>query len=118
MLKNVMKNLKTRKEVVKLMIENFENFEKDIMTIVQNSTAKMQKIIAVEELSELIKEITKDLRGKESFVLEEYCDCLIMLEQIKIIYNLNEKDIEKVIEEKINRTFDRMGIKKKEDPVW
>lgn len=83
----------------------------DIEKILQHSTSKQQKIIAIEELSELIKEITKDLRGKESNILEEYCDCLIMLKQIELIYNLKYEDIINTINKKINRTFERLDIK-------
>ena len=81
-----------------------------IERIVRNSTSHQQKVVAIEEFSELIKEITKDLRYKQSNILEEYCDCLIMLEQLKIIYNLKDEDIGKMCNKKIKRTFERLEI--------
>lgn len=49
---------------------------------------KAQKLMAIEEMSELTKEICKDFRGKldETHVAEEIADVEIMLEQLKIIY--------------------------------
>lgn len=48
-----------------------------------------QIIIAMEECSELIKELSKVLRGKCNVdnVSEEIADVQIMLEQLKIIFN-------------------------------
>jgi hypothetical protein len=59
-------------------------FEKAINTFGND----MQKIVAIEELSELQKELTKDLRGKVKRVtiIEELADVEIMLAQLKIIY--------------------------------
>lgn len=88
--------------------------EKKIKRIVQYSTSKTQKIVAIEELSELIKEITKDLRYEQSNILEEWCDCYIMLKQLAIIYNLNEKEIYDMVCNKIDRTYERLKIKKYE----
>ena len=53
-----------------------------------------QIIIAMEECSELIKELSKVLRGKCNVdnVSEEIADVQIMLEQLKIIFN-NENPV-------------------------
>ena len=51
----------------------------------------------IEEMSELIKELLKDInRGKENReeILEEYCDVVFMLEQLKEIYGINNEEIE------------------------
>ncbi len=47
-----------------------------------------QKIKAIEEMSELIKEIVKDLDGKGNadHIVEEMVDVEIMMAQLKIIY--------------------------------
>ena len=47
-----------------------------------------QLIVAIEELSELIKELTKHLRGENNVdhISEEMADVLIMLEQLHIIF--------------------------------
>lgn len=49
----------------------------------------MQIIMALEEMSELTKELTKNLRGKENIiqVCEEIADVEIMLEQLKVIFD-------------------------------
>lgn len=54
----------------------------------------MQKVVAIEECSELIKEFCKRLRGQDNklHIAEEIADVEIMLEQLKIIYNLNSED--------------------------
>lgn len=56
----------------------------------------MQLIVAIEELSELEKELCKFLRGKKNFAAaaEEYADVQIMLEQIKIILLELDPDFE------------------------
>ena len=50
-----------------------------------------QMIVAVEEMSELIKEVCKHLRGKTDIaaVAEEIADATIMLEQLRIIFDCN-----------------------------
>lgn len=51
-----------------------------------------QKIIAIEEMGELTKEITKELRGMgdTKHIAEEIADVEIMIEQLKLIYNAHE----------------------------
>lgn len=51
-----------------------------------------QMIVAMEELSECQKEICKILRGGENFphLAEEIADATIMLEQMRIMFNINE----------------------------
>ena len=52
-----------------------------------------QLVVAVEELSELTKEITKCLRNKGNIdhLAEEVADVEIMVEQIKLIFNVQDK---------------------------
>lgn len=79
-----------------------------------------QCLKAVEEMSELTKEITKFLlaaRTKEGKLLhalldkdtlvEEIADATIMLEQLRIIANCNE-EVKAIMADKINRTLDRI----------
>lgn len=62
-------------------------------------------IIGIEELSELQKELTKILRGKENreHLLEEYADVLICLEWIKQHCSLSEEEINQWIDKKSER---------------
>lgn len=52
---------------------------------------EMQATVAIEEMSEVIKEITKAMRGElnREHLAEEIADATIMLEQISQIYNIN-----------------------------
>lgn len=63
-----------------------------------------QFVVAIEELSELQKEICKFFRheGKAEDLVEEVADVSIMLEQIIFIFDI-EDDVKKVMEEKIQR---------------
>lgn len=72
----------------------------------------MQLNIAIEEFAELTKEICKYKRGADNIsnITEEMADCYIMLEQIKIVFNLESKDIRKKMNEKINRLKQRMEM--------
>ena len=69
---------------------------------------KNQIIVAIEELSELQKELCKTLRGEENKpnICEEIADVEIMLEQIKMLYDINEV-VEFEKNNKLKRTNDR-----------
>ena len=47
---------------------------------------KEQKIVAMEECSELIQAISHELRGREHNIPEEIADVEICLEQLKLMY--------------------------------
>lgn len=69
-----------------------------------------QLIVAVEELSELQKELCKALRGKHNKenIIEEFADVLIMLDQVKIYFKIEDDEIRDIIEQKIQRTKERL----------
>ena len=68
-----------------------------------------QITVAVEELSELQKELCKVLRGNMNIenVVEEIADVEIMIEQLHIMFNA-DRDIDKVKAQKIDRLKCRM----------
>lgn len=68
-----------------------------------------QLIVAIEELSELIKELTKHLRGENNVdhISEEMADVLIMLEQLGIIFN-NPDDVFSWRDKKLKRLRERL----------
>ncbi|HPW95916.1 MAG TPA: hypothetical protein PK557_02960 [Paludibacteraceae bacterium] len=72
--------------------------------IIANNGYVLQKIVAIEELSELQKELTKDLRGNanDEHIAEEMADVEIMLEQLKIMYG-NDEEVKRYKELKISR---------------
>lgn len=53
---------------------------------------RAQTMMAVEEMSELTKEICKLYRGKRDMdaLAEEIADVTIMLEQLRLIYDIND----------------------------
>ena len=79
--------------------------------------------IAIEELSELMQVICKlkrltnrdkTLRKEEKQIYgelkEELADVYLLLEQIKILTQTNDYEIERRINEKIKRTFEKVGV--------
>ena len=71
----------------------------------------MQLNVAIEEFSELIKEICKHKRGEDNRdnILEEMADCYIMLEQLEIIFDIDFSQINDKIVEKKNRLEKRLA---------
>ena len=54
-----------------------------------------QTIVAMEECAELIKECSKMLRGQENIdhLIEEIADVMICIEQLEIIYDIDNGDV-------------------------
>lgn len=78
----------------------------------------MQLTVAVEELSELIKEICKNKRGRDNRdnIIEEMADCYIMLEQLAIIYGIRLNEIVAMMYSKMQRlenNLDKAELRKK-----
>lgn len=72
-----------------------------------------QLVVAVEELSECQKEICKALRGNCNtlHLIEEVADATIMLEQIRLIYQI-DPEVCKCMDEKVARLQLRIEDKK------
>ena len=73
--------------------------------------SSMQLLMFIEESSELNKEIIKYFRGdkNEHLILEEMADVYIMLEQMKFVFNFEEKKLQDIIDKKINRIERRLN---------
>lgn len=73
----------------------------------------MQLNVAIEEFSELIKEICKHKRGEDNLdnIIEEMADCYIMMEQIEIIFDISYSQISDKIYEKQARLAKRLAVK-------
>ena len=67
-----------RKERIKLYRRIHKKFGTDI-----------QLVIAIEEMSELTKELTKTIRGydRQENIIEEIADVRIMIEQLELIFD-------------------------------
>lgn len=68
-----------------------------------------QVLIAIEEMSELTKELCKYFRrfDRKKEIVEEVADAQIMLEQLIELFGI-EGDVDKMVDYKLNRQFRRM----------
>lgn len=69
-----------------------------------------QKIQAIQEFSELTQAITKDLnnQGSRENLLEEIADSKIMLEQMQLLFDVDDQYLEKIMDKKIERQLTRI----------
>ena len=101
--------------------------DKDLLVkieqVIKVNTTQNILTIAIEELSELMQVICKlkrltnqdkTLRKEEKQIYgelkEELADVYLLLEQIKILTQTNDYEIERIINEKIRRTFEKVGV--------
>lgn len=84
-----------------------------IRSAIRKNGKAMQTVVAIEEMSELQKELTKYIRGQGSreHLKEEVADVLIMITQIQIMYVLPDEEINEIIDFKLNRLKERIGNK-------
>ena len=70
----------------------------------------MQTVVAIEEMSELQKELTKFIRGKgnRDNLIEEVADVLVMITQIQLMYHIPDDQVERIMHLKLNRLKERM----------
>ena len=79
-------------------------------TAIDTYGAEMQKMVAIEEMAELTKELVKSIRYSDynsAEIAEEIADVEIMLEQLKMIYQ-NSADVEAEKQRKIERLAERL----------
>lgn len=91
--------------------------ESDLVKIIDFFGIKSQKVKAIEELSELQKEICKNLNHEfdDKALEEELADVQIMINQLCLICGFTKSDIEYHMNLKIKRTLDVIEtIKEKE----
>nr|DAW46883.1 MAG TPA: nucleoside triphosphate pyrophosphohydrolase [Caudoviricetes sp.] len=71
---------------------------------------RAQKLMAIEEMSELMKEICKDFRGKlnREHLIEEMADVTIMLDQMLLIYEISGEEILSMCGRKMKRLKERL----------
>ena len=111
-------------ENIKFMLNNNYGYEKEKLTlrdsideIIKLSTPIAQKTVAIEELSELIKELTKDLRGQENkeHIFEEVCDVILMIYQLLVIYDFNDENIKDKMQQQISQKVKRTLVRLKNE---
>ena len=71
---------------------------------------KAQKLMAIEEMSELTKEICKDFRGKldREHLIEEIVDVIITIDQLIMMYEISGKEMQQMCERKMERLKERL----------
>lgn len=79
-----------------------------------NKYGEKQVVVAIEELSELSKELCKALRFKASkkAIIEEMADVYIMLDQMKLYFGIDKNDVVDAVIEKNKRTYQRLKDEK------
>ena len=93
---------------------------KYVEKLIEKNGIERQSIVAMEECSELQKAISKALRYEQGdrFVadnqredlIEEIAYVLLCIEQLQVMYCIDKEEIDKIKEEKEERTLKRNGI--------
>jgi hypothetical protein len=70
-----------------------------------------QLIMCMEEMAELTKELSKNIRGSKNTtsISEEMADVEIMMEQLRVIFG-NRSEVDTIKAEKLNRLADRLEL--------
>lgn len=70
-----------------------------------------QLIMCMEEMAELTKELSKNIRGSKNTtsISEEMADVEIMLEQLRVIFS-NRSEVDTIKAEKLIRLADRLEM--------
>ena len=85
----------------------------------QNQKGTMNVIIIMEELSELIKELSKIIRGKgeRMALIEELADVALCINYIQEIFDVSDEILARAINVKLYRQDQRNGFENKEDEI-
>ena len=99
-----------KKATVEMNKINYEDRKKVYQAALNKWGVDLQTMMAVEEMSELTKEICKIKRGKMDMnaLADEIADVTIMLEQLREIYGLNDAVCDHM-DAKILRLQSRVG---------
>lgn len=80
--------------------------------IAKKNGKEVISVVAIEECSEIQKEITKMMRerGNKMNLLEEMADVYICLAELRQCYGITDHDLKVMIMRKITRTYARKSI--------
>ncbi|MGL5713482.1 MAG: hypothetical protein ACRCX2_10720 [Paraclostridium sp.] len=83
----------------------------NVSLLLQSKSSVENKLICIEELAELQKEITKMERGKDSIadLVEEMADVYIVMAMLKDLYYINNDLLVDEINRKMKRNLDRVN---------
>lgn len=81
-----------------------------VIEMLEHGSFPMNNMICVEELAELQKEVSKMFRckGNKQNLLEEMADVSIVLEMLKIMYEVNDLELEAMTVKKMARNIERI----------
>ena len=84
--------------------------KEQLQEIINHYGAYQQKDKLFEEMAELQKEVCKekDCKGDIQHIAEELADVNIMLQQMQLIYGITDEQIKQIVQDKIERTLDRI----------
>lgn len=88
--------------------------EKFVKYIMDKNGKNYQFTIAMEEMSELIKELSKNIRGEKNRaeIVEEASDVLMCLKEIFYFFDIDELEVQKVLHQKIEKYYNFNSTKK------
>lgn len=97
-------------EIILNLLEEESEIDDSQKIAIEMYGKEHQTMIAIEEMSELTKEISKEYRGEENIdkITEEIADVYICLEQLQMIYEIEDEDLDEMIQKKMERNYDRM----------
>lgn len=89
---------------------NYQEVTDTYKQAIETYGVRAQKLMAIEEMSELTKEICKDFRGKlnRENLIEEMADVTITIDQLMMMYEISGKEIQQMRERKIERLKERL----------
>lgn len=78
--------------------------------VIEKYGKEKQTVIAMEEMAELTKELSKSLRGADNRqqILEEVADVEICLSEIRLMHNIQLNELAAMMDEKLKRTEERL----------
>ena len=92
------------------MIEKM-NVKEVLKKAIETYGKENQSMMLFEEMAELQKEVCKSLRGNNNHdeIVEEIANVLIMIEQLKIMHDVKYRELNEMLNFKINRLKERLG---------
>ena len=81
--------------------------EKFVKYIMDKNGKNYQFTIAMEEMSELIKELSKNIRGENNRneIAEESADVFMCLKEIFCFFDIDELEIQQILHQKIEKYY-------------
>ena len=89
---------------------NYQEITDTYKQAIETYGVRPQKLMAIEEMSELTKEICKYFRGKlnREHLIEEMADVLIMLDQMLLLYKISGEEVGLMRIKKVERLKERL----------